>query len=462
MKAKILKLCYQPELLFLAIASFFGLILIFLTPPIQVADENAHFLRAYQVSQGNLMPDKLNSGIGGTLPTSVITATIEMSGNIPGHTENHANIQLLSKGMIPLNPSKLSAQNFEVSSVYPFVSYLPQALGIDVGRAFQAPPLVLLYLGRITNFIVWLLLVYTAIKLAPVGKWALATLALIPMSVFQAASLSADALTNGLAFLSVGLFLWLYQLKRGISTQELASVLVVTSVLSVTKPSYAIISFLFLLIPSTRFTRPSRYVRFAVILVVLNVGLSLAWAWVASRYLPDLARVIRPGMDISSGQQLRHVFTWPWGFAAALYNTYFTSLSDPILISFFGFFGWLDTKLPLWTITASYGFVAGALILSEGEPLNITRFKRLAVVAIIAGGIVLISLALYITFTPVGYPSVMGIQGRYFLPFVPLLILVLPRIKPVLDMKLSPRFVLAQAGILFATVLVLAQRYWGI
>ena len=56
--------------------------MVFLSPPSQVPDEPSHFLRAYQVSTGRLSPERLENGLGGFVPSSLLYAinTIDASG----------------------------------------------------------------------------------------------------------------------------------------------------------------------------------------------------------------------------------------------------------------------------------------------------------------------------------------------------------------------------------------------
>ena len=78
----------------------------------------------------------------------------------------------------------------------------------DLGRAPLEPaPLTMLYLGRVANLIAYLLLAATAVRLVPIHKWTMALVALMPMSVYLAAAVSADAVTLGLSLLVVALTL---------------------------------------------------------------------------------------------------------------------------------------------------------------------------------------------------------------------------------------------------------------
>ncbi len=66
---------------------------------------------------------------------------------------------------------------------------------------------MIIYLARFANLLLYVLIVYSAIKLTPVHKWVFFLLALMPMTLYEAASLSADSFTIAVSFLLIALFL---------------------------------------------------------------------------------------------------------------------------------------------------------------------------------------------------------------------------------------------------------------
>ena len=88
------------------------------------------------------------------------------------------------------------------------VGYLPQAAGIGLGRLVGAPPLTCFYLARLANLLAAIALLFFAIRLAPFGKQLFVLLALLPMTMFELASVSCDALTISGAMFFTALLLW--------------------------------------------------------------------------------------------------------------------------------------------------------------------------------------------------------------------------------------------------------------
>lgn len=62
---------FKPEIIFVLCSLIFGLILIILTPPIQSADEQYHFSRAYSAAHGQILSKKLGDMMGNYVPAAL-------------------------------------------------------------------------------------------------------------------------------------------------------------------------------------------------------------------------------------------------------------------------------------------------------------------------------------------------------------------------------------------------------
>src|SRR5215471_11761173 len=122
-----------PEKIFLIFSLLFGFLFLILTPPFQAPDEDIHFLRAYQFSEGHLF--------GGNSPES-ITRSIAQFQNLPHHPEKKVGFsdihQLLN---LPLK-NNITSDYF--SNTLSPLAYVPQVLGITLGRILNLSPLLLM------------------------------------------------------------------------------------------------------------------------------------------------------------------------------------------------------------------------------------------------------------------------------------------------------------------------------
>lgn len=80
-------------------------------------------------------------------------------------------------------------------------AYLPQALGITLGRLLSLGQVLTIYLGRLCNLAFFVLCGWLAVRLAPFGKMAFFGAALLPMTLELVSSLSYDGFAISLGFL---------------------------------------------------------------------------------------------------------------------------------------------------------------------------------------------------------------------------------------------------------------------
>ncbi len=204
----------QPCRVFLLLGLLSGLLLVLLTPPFQAPDEYSHFYRAYHISEGHLTARLFDHRVGAELPKSL--KKLLMFNHLPFNTEARADAQLFRQALeIPLLKDDRTFVDFNNTALMSPLPYLPEATVIAIGRLAHTRPILLVYAGRLANLLTWVLLVFLAIRAAPAGKWLIAVLALMPMSIFLAASLSYDACTIGLAYLTTAFLLRIMLAPRG-------------------------------------------------------------------------------------------------------------------------------------------------------------------------------------------------------------------------------------------------------
>lgn len=411
----------SPEKFFLLIGFFFGIIFIVLTPPFQVADENAHFLKAYENSEFKNFGTMNNGTNGDFLPESISYTTSQLQDGIPFHHEKKYDIEKTFTFLsYPLNPNEKSYQ--PVLGVYPPSGYIPQIVAILIGKLLNWSPLALLYLGRLFNFCVWLFLIYLAIQITPIGKWVFLFLALTPMSLFQAASFSQDAFINGIAFLLIGFFLFLIfdKNKKDITSWDMLILITFLVLLSLSKQVYSSIGLLFLLIPVQKFKNFKYFVLKFCFLIGIIVIVNTSWQYLTKNLLRDV--VIGNGYNLDG--QIFFISQNPINYLLIFFNTLYAN-GYHYLNSFIGNLGWLDTLLPNYIYILCFcGLIFISIVDNEDDKHISYRQKGMFCVAIILS-ILGIFTGLYLIFNPVGAKIIIGPVGRYFIPISPLLFLLL-------------------------------------
>ena len=196
--AVLLAMLHAPLYLFVpAVGLALGVTFTYVTPALVAPDEYTHLAAAYELAStwsgqtaadedGNLLLRECDAAHFGT-----------KTGDIGVLAYKNEAIAETSE---PGSPDVLTTHS-EVKAGQGSGSYLAQALGIRLARAQGKNFYTMLLYGRLANLILYLLLAALAVWLAPTSLCGLfACVALLPMPLQLAASLSPDAAVLGLVF----------------------------------------------------------------------------------------------------------------------------------------------------------------------------------------------------------------------------------------------------------------------
>lgn len=411
---------------FVFLSLVFGLVFVLITPPFQTPDEPVHFYRSYQVSTLNLMVDPTDAGHGGVLPESLTrTVTTTMAQPVV-HFEPGAKYDIRKTYQalaISEQPNQTRAYNLAATAMYPPLSYAPQAVGIALTRLFDLAPVAMMYAGRLTNLISWVVLMAVAIRIMPYRKWVMVFIGLLPMLLAQAASLSADVLAIALVALFASCIFRL-QTEKYIEIKQMILLLILGIVMSLSKQGMFIFLPLVLLLRNRQFAQKthSRIAKIAIVIVPLIIMV----LWILLNRDANVTESLTHGP--SPAEQLRFIIHNPHSFINVLWNTHFFTWGDSVTTSLIGTFGWMDTPLAKVFVVAAYVLLFILLVGTRGirdDAVNMSRRDRLFLAFIAFAYWGMINVALYLIYTPPEFKIVYGLQGRYFLPllfvFIPLL-----------------------------------------
>jgi len=392
-----------------------ALSMIILTPPFQVPDEQEHFHRAYQLSELQLRGIVQDGRAGGMLPSSLIELSEAFLGTRAIHTKRRIMAQPLRQTWLaldrPLDSDRREFVDFTSMAFYSPMAYLPQAIAITAGRWVGAGPLALLYLARLANALVAVALLTWAVRLMPIGREAVMVAGLLPMAVFEYASVSADAGVIGTAFLFTAVALRA-QLRGSWTAGEVAVAAVSGLVFCSQKPVYA--PLLVLGLPAVLTGGRTKHIlsAHAVVLVAALGGTAF---WIGF----SLSKFVAPLPGVSVTEQAAYIAEHPLAYAKMIAHSLWYLGSD-YYESLVGVLGWQTLYLPSF----AYILPAGALLLSIlAQSRDAPRLPAYAMawnVLLLASSIFLIMTTEYLIFTPVGSWMVEAVQGRYFIPLLPL------------------------------------------
>lgn len=441
-----------PHIVFLLIGGANAILLAILTPPFQVPDEFQHFFRSYQLSVPEIWGSVQDGLPGSSIPAS-LPDLVERTWGTPEIWYRpppiaHPLVETWREFRHPLEPERRKFTEFSTVHYSPLL-YLPQTLGVAVGRLSGTSPLALLYLGRLANAVVAVLVIAWSLKVLPMGRSTALAVALLPMAQFEYGSVAPDAMIIAAAFLLAALALRASLRK----TRPLIDVLFSSAAAGVIcakvvyAPLLAIgVPEIFRTVNSSMSGKTTRTLLPAQIFVAA-FALGFAALWLASTSSTILS--LTPAATIATNEAA--ILAEPQRFAQMLI-TDIQSNGFIYILEAIGVLGHLDLFLP------SYVYVLAAVSLVLACALTGTNDPRLDAVVIlwnlclIASVVLLIQTTLFVVSASQGpFWEIRGVQGRYFLPLGAIAAATFASIKGIPKLKHSAEFAYA---LLLAIILV--------
>jgi uncharacterized membrane protein len=260
-----------------------------------------------------------------------------------------------------------------------------------------------------------------AISLVPQLAWALVAIAMLPAAIYGRSVINADA--SALATALVATALWL----RGILFPLLllrARLSLWLTLTALTKPTNLVFVLLGLRTPLDLSARSWLLI---ILTILPAIVASLLWslhsgaevaAWRMVEITGQHATAFDPAVKLS------YLLDHPLHFPAAVLETLHAKDLGELWRQVIGVLGLFDTVLQPWV----YPAVSALLLGSFFTPLPIAPATRRQV-AVLAGATILAYVAAiyfvcYLLFTPLEADTVWGVQGRYFIPILSLVAVV--------------------------------------
>lgn len=450
------------------------ILLVFFTPPFQVPDEPQHFYRSYQLSELKVWRGK--DAADSAVPVSLFQLVQDFMGTIAFHSYREVPrirlVDTLAELHRPLDAERLA--DFDLSGVQGFapLPYVPQALAMAAGRAMGVGPLGLLYMGRLANALVAGLITAFAIALLPIGRTVALVVALLPMTLFQMASVSPDALTIASALLFTAVmvrFLVDDDWRRARKVTAFVSGLL----MCITKVVYLPLLFAGLgaMFGAGRFSDPKirRSVYMQLAAAVATIVLAALWYWSTHAvHSPGPSTVNLAGptapQGINSAAQMAYLASDVFNalslvFRSLSFNAEFLSKSA------LGLLGWLNVPLPPWAYLV-LGLALPLSAFAQPDARAIGKVTALWLLLVAVAVVPAVEFALYVAWTPVGAYFVEGVQGRYFIPALPMLgVAVAALVNQYVPTRFAWFSYFCVVGILCATTVTMHLtliRYYGL
>lgn len=335
---------------------------------------------------------------------------------------------VLSAGIRNTRLSAETAEDIgiEVTGIYPLAAYIPQSLAMFLARMFTDRIDLILYAARLGSVIMTGILFFLAIRRSPAGKRILLAAACLPLTLQEAASASCDGITiAGICLITAELLRrFCGQEEKNIPSALRSAAIGAGAVLC--KLLYGPVLLLGLMTGADAGDRKQRRRNNLIMFGTFAACLAL-WYLLSVRNLAG-----QEGLTSGALNRAGEVAANPLILFGAQARTVIAGAPGWIR-QMFGVFGRLDVFSP-WPLTALAGASFLGVALTDGGIGSLPGDrKRARNFRLLTAGIfilcwMLLSASLLVWWTAADSPLIEGIQGRYFLPVLPGLLLCLPDI----------------------------------
>lgn len=301
------------------------------------------------------------------------------------------------------------------------VSYLHMALVYEAGLALGLPYFLVYKLTKLANLLVYVVLVYFAIKLLPGKKGLMAVIALMPSPMVLATAFSYDPVLIGCNFFGIAMVMRMYgDETRKITWKDIFLYLAVMAYGNTAKAIYIVLMLPVFFIPRKRFAKEKICWVFKGLAAVLCLGYAMSFV------LPSVTGHMKAdyrGGDTSVSGQLQFLLSHPLGYAGILLKSIWNAAGDYLLgresmahIAYGkeGYLRWYSLTGAVMAVTAFTEHTDGSFFVNKKNE----RIFQISTLVSVIGLIGLIWTSMYLAFTVPGSMQIVGVQGRYYLPFM--------------------------------------------
>lgn len=456
----------------LALGILFSMVL----PPYSAPDEQFHINQSFTLASTIYDPHLpiAQSQIHSTIRRPSDQDVIVQDGETTVFTWQH-----IAKNLLTTSPDPFTATHdfdeYQVDSSY--TMYWISALGVLAGFLLRLGFIPTLFLGRLTNLLFFAFLASWAVKRTPVAKAVFATVALLPMTLHLAASYSRDSNLLALCLLFAALVLDLaFGPTEKISWKQLilpalAGLLIVPS-----KIVYFPLALLVFLIPAARLGRFSKAIKGGFLVLCMVVFLSSAGGTLtlggfvngdtpvaagaassstavqeaepAASVAAESDSAPAPESTASSGEttgadsapqpaseepvqddsvcySLPYILSHPLDTVELVIRSVVEYGDHYVKTLVGGTLSYFDPGVQIaWTWVAALLILLVLAWLQPGFELPVWAKTVCLLIGLACCGLAVLGC---ISWTPTYYTTIYGLQGRYFLPVLSLLLLARPR-----------------------------------
>ncbi len=416
---------FRLDKMYLRCGLLLGALYLFILPPLSAPDEWVHYVTAYKVSNQILRVESLNE------EGDVMVQEEEMQANDGAYPDAEQYQYFWTHYLGKATGDEMVSSGKHPNGYY-MLPYLPQAIGITVARILNLNFATRILFGRICNLAWAVVAISLAIRWMPFGKKILFGIAMLPMVLHELASNSYDAWIIAFSMMFIAYCMKLAYEKATVDKRDIAILAVLIAFLAPCKVVYTPLIGLCLLIPKEKFGDTKRWlVSAAIVLSAVVVIMLLFNGRILGNYVTEDTSENIIGWAGEPGYTISYFLEHPMEYPRIIWNTLTIGdmgLPKNYLQDMLGrVLGWLDQnlKMPQMYYLALAFLVLGHFISVDGENKVFRRGNKLWMTALSGVVFLLVMTSMLLSHTPISQAHIHGVQGRYFLPILPLMALVI-------------------------------------
>lgn len=305
-----------------------------------------------------------------------------------------------------------------------WIEYFPEIIGMTLGRILHCNYYWMGTLARLMNIACYMALCYLAICKTPTLKSLFVLLSALPMNLYQISGISYDGFTFG-----VGIVLFAFIMKlwvKGLERKEWILFAILSVALGSCKGGvYLTLLLLLCFIPKKQFEN-KKWIK--IVLMISVGGISMLWSFV-----PVMLRWFGFGLQetpivngVSSVSNMFHLsfaYTYPAQFIKMLVKTLVEN-ADMYLGQMLGYrTAWANTTIDQVVMLPFLVLLIMAAIKTDENDFTVGRKARIGIAVLL--GLEFVGMhAIFLTETPMNSHIIIGCQGRYFILFIPCILLL--------------------------------------
>ena len=432
-----------------AVALTMGIIFAVSLPTNKIGwDEETHFKMAYQMSVypgGEMLPEEIASQLS--------TDTLyNYPSNQPQSLEEKQELNAIENYIYKDGERNIFVQG-KLCGIYT-PGLILQSIAIKLTRNLGMPFSKIFLSGRIMALILYVFVMFWAIRIIPFGKRMLTFISLSPTSIFLAVTYTYDTVVFSFVSLGIAIVINEWMNNEKINIKMLIWGVICLGIGCLPKAVYAPILLLILFIPKEKYEKKNicYIVRCIYLFVLLMLLLTFVLPQISN---PGAATDVR-FMQADSGEQMALVLKHPIGYIGIVLKNVFRTLPDYVFgLDAYRLIGHIGESGFLYLVPIMVVFCLSTDY-SETYMKKVSIKQRIEIFIILGVIIGLVWTALYLSFNAVGITRIEGVQGRYYRPLLWLIYMIFANkyVKLQISNKRYNQFVLG-IGLLIIGVTVL-------